>query len=34
MPTQWGWVVTWGLILGTVLAVWWFVRRAHYQTRV
>lgn len=33
MPTLWGWVVTWGLILGTALAIWWFVRRANYQNK-
>lgn len=33
MPTLSGWVVTWGLILGTALAIWWFVRRANYQNK-
>ncbi|HEY8394290.1 MAG TPA: histidine kinase [Thermaerobacter sp.] len=33
MPTLWGWVATWGLILGTALALWWFARRTHYQRK-
>lgn len=33
MPNLWGWILTWGAILGTALAIWWFVRQAHYQNK-
>ncbi|ADU51728.1 periplasmic sensor signal transduction histidine kinase [Thermaerobacter marianensis DSM 12885] len=33
MPTLWPWVITWGLILASGLALWAFLRRAHYQQK-